>query len=159
MSQPAVSEKKNKNLRKAHKPKHTEVSATPVEAQVEEIAEVAQPTAPNLQGATPAEEVVTAITADPEPMAAMMDDQLLAKVEGTCKSTAFPKSVIPSPVRASTPVQEPSPHREPTPVRDPSPHREPTLLGSLLRNSLPYLSPNPNRQRNPFLFGVPPQLN
>ncbi|KAL6506754.1 hypothetical protein OROHE_022586 [Orobanche hederae] len=90
MSQPAVPEKKKKKLRKAHKPKPTEVSATPVEAQVEEIAEVTQPTAPNLQGATPAEEIVTAITVDPEPMAAMTDDQLLAKVEGTCESTAFP---------------------------------------------------------------------
>ncbi|KAL6580824.1 hypothetical protein OROMI_006747 [Orobanche minor] len=83
VSQPAVPEKKRKKLRKAHKPKPTEVSATPVEAQVEEIAEVAQPTAPNLEAATPAEEVVTAITADPEPMVAMTDDQLLAKVEGT----------------------------------------------------------------------------
>ncbi|KAL6508862.1 hypothetical protein OROHE_021421 [Orobanche hederae] len=123
--QPAAPEKKKKKLRKAHKPKPTEVSATPVEAQDEEIAEVAQPTAPNLQGATPAEEVVTAISADPEPMAAMTDDQLLAKVEGTGESTAFSESVIPSPVRASTPVQDPSPHREPTPVRDPSPLREP----------------------------------
>ncbi|KAL6580817.1 hypothetical protein OROMI_006740 [Orobanche minor] len=74
VSQPAVPEKKRKKLRKTHKPKPTEVSATHVEAQVEEIAEVAQPTAPNLQGATHAAEVVTAITADPEPMAAMMDD-------------------------------------------------------------------------------------
>ncbi|KAL6536727.1 hypothetical protein OROMI_026308 [Orobanche minor] len=52
--QPAAM-KKNK-LRKAHKPKPTEVSATPVEAQVEKSTEVAQPTAINLQGATPAEE-------------------------------------------------------------------------------------------------------
>ncbi|KAL6556952.1 hypothetical protein OROHE_006828 [Orobanche hederae] len=54
VSQPAVPAKKRKKLMKAHKPKPTEVSATPVEAQVEEIDEVAQPTAPNLQGATPA---------------------------------------------------------------------------------------------------------
>ncbi|KAL6570135.1 hypothetical protein OROMI_014649 [Orobanche minor] len=53
--QPAAPEKKKKKLRKAHKPKPTEVSATPVEAQDEDIVEVAQPTAPNLQGATSAE--------------------------------------------------------------------------------------------------------
>ncbi|KAL6563182.1 hypothetical protein OROHE_005769 [Orobanche hederae] len=104
VSQPAAPEKKKKKLRKAHKPKPTEVSATPVEAQVEETAEVAQPTALNLQGATHAEKVVTAISADPERMAAMMEDQLLAKVEGTGESTAFPESVIPSPVRVS--IQE-----------------------------------------------------
>ncbi|KAL6565667.1 hypothetical protein OROHE_004722 [Orobanche hederae] len=56
----------------------------------------------------------------------MTDDQLLANVEGTSESTAFPESVIPSPVRASTPIQDPSPHRESSPVRDPSPLREPT---------------------------------
>ncbi|KAL6577129.1 hypothetical protein OROMI_011405 [Orobanche minor] len=44
-------------------------------------------------------------------MADMTDDQLLANVEGTGESTAFPESVIPSPVRASTPIQDPSPHR------------------------------------------------
>ncbi|KAL6557867.1 hypothetical protein OROMI_018217 [Orobanche minor] len=104
--QPAAPKKKKKKLRKAHKPKPTEVSATPIEAQVEETAEVAQSTAPNLQGATPAEEVVTAISADPEPMAAMTNDQLLAKVEGTGESTAFSELSV----RASTPVQDPSPH-------------------------------------------------
>ncbi|KAL6535995.1 hypothetical protein OROHE_012839 [Orobanche hederae] len=124
-SQPAVPEKKKK-LKKAHKPKPTEVTATPVEAPIEENAEVAQPTALNLQGATPAEEVVTAISADPELMAAMTDAQLLANVEGTGESNAFPESVIPSPIRVSTPIQDPSPHREPSPVRDPSPLKAPT---------------------------------
>ncbi|KAL6584367.1 hypothetical protein OROMI_003656 [Orobanche minor] len=47
--QPAAPAMKKKKLRKAHKPKPTEVSATPVEAQVEKSAEVAQPTAINLQ--------------------------------------------------------------------------------------------------------------
>ncbi|KAL6579237.1 hypothetical protein OROMI_009453 [Orobanche minor] len=52
-SQPAVAVQKKKKLRKAHKPKRTEVTTTPVEAQVEENAEVVQPNALNLQGATP----------------------------------------------------------------------------------------------------------
>ncbi|KAL6563058.1 hypothetical protein OROHE_005645 [Orobanche hederae] len=125
-SQPAAPEKKNKKLRKAHKPKPTEVTTTPVEAPIEENAEVAQPTDLNLQGATPAEEVVTAISADPEPLAAMTDDQLLANVEGTGESPAFPESGVTAPVMVSTPVQDPSPHREPSPVWDPSPPREPT---------------------------------
>ncbi|KAL6575417.1 hypothetical protein OROMI_012702 [Orobanche minor] len=103
-SQPAVPVQKKKKLRKAHKPKPIEVISTPVEAQAEENAEVAQPTALNLQGATLAEEVVTAISADPEPMAAMTDDQLLANVEGTGESTAFPELFIAAPVRVSTPV-------------------------------------------------------
>ncbi|KAL6522990.1 hypothetical protein OROMI_031338 [Orobanche minor] len=111
-SQPVIPVQKKKKLRKAHKPKPTEVTATPVEAQAEENAEVAQPTALNLQGATPAEEVVTAISVDPEPMEAMTDDQLLANVEGIGESTA---SVVTAPVRVSTPVQDPSPHREPSP--------------------------------------------
>ncbi|KAL6551403.1 hypothetical protein OROMI_021891 [Orobanche minor] len=117
-SSPAIPEKK-----KTHKPKPTEVAATPAEAQTQKNAEVAQPTAHNLQGATPAEEVVAAIYADLGPMAAMTDDQLLAKVEGTCESTAFLESVAASPVRVSTPVQDPSPHRVPSPARDPSPIR------------------------------------
>ncbi|KAL6554590.1 hypothetical protein OROHE_007613 [Orobanche hederae] len=115
-SSPVVPEKRKKKLRKAHKPKPTAVTPTHVEAQTEENAEVAQPTALNLQGATPAEEVVTAISADPEPMAAMTDDQLLANVEGTGESTAFPKSVVTAPVKVSTPVQAPSPYRVPSPV-------------------------------------------
>ncbi|KAL6582444.1 hypothetical protein OROMI_006458 [Orobanche minor] len=126
VSQPAAPEKKKKNLRKAHKPKPTEVTATHVEAPIEENAEVVQPTALNLQGATPAEEVVTAISADPEPLAAMPDNQLLSNVEGTGESPAFPESCVTAPVRVSTPVQDPSPHREPSPVRDPYPLREPT---------------------------------
>ncbi|KAL6563094.1 hypothetical protein OROHE_005681 [Orobanche hederae] len=166
--QPAAPEKKKKKLRKVHKSKPAEVSATPVEAQVEETGEVAQPTAPNLQGATPAEEVVTAISADPEPMAAMTEDQLLAKVEGTGESTAFPESVIPSPVRASTPVQDPSPHREPTPVRDPSPLREPTPVriptskqapipvtdSSPTVKPIPVRSPSPTQLINDTLLSV-----
>ncbi|KAL6586117.1 hypothetical protein OROMI_002761 [Orobanche minor] len=166
--QPAAPEKKKKKLRKAHKPKPTEVSATPVEAQVEKSAEVAQPTALNLQGATPAEEVVTAISADPEPMAAMTDDQLLAKVEGTGESTAFPESVIPSPERASTLVQDPSPHREPIPVRDPSPLREPTPVriptseqapipitdSSPTVKPIPARSPSPTQLINDTLLSV-----
>ncbi|KAL6543447.1 hypothetical protein OROHE_010069 [Orobanche hederae] len=166
--QPAAPEKKKKKLRKAHKPKPTEVSATLVEVQVEETAEVAQPTAPNLQGATLTEEVVTAISADPEPMAAMTEDQLLAKVEGTGESTAFPESVIPSPVRASTPVQDPSPHREPTPVRDPSPLRQPTPVriptseqapipvtdSSPTVKPIPVRSPSPTQLINDTLLSV-----
>ncbi|KAL6585842.1 hypothetical protein OROMI_002486 [Orobanche minor] len=127
-SQHVAPVQKKKKLRKAHKPKPTEVTATPVEAQVEENAEVAQHTALNLQGATPAEEVVTTISSDPEPMGAMTDDQLLANLEGTGESTAFPESVFTAPVRFSTPVQDPSPYREPSPARDPSPLREPTPI-------------------------------
>ncbi|KAL6513712.1 hypothetical protein OROHE_019572 [Orobanche hederae] len=104
----AAPEKKKKKLRKAHKPKPTEVTTTPVEAQVEESAEVAQPTALNQQGATPAKEVVAAISADPEPMAVTTDDQLLANFEGTGESTVFPESVVIAPVRVYTPVQDPS---------------------------------------------------
>ncbi|KAL6568828.1 hypothetical protein OROHE_003569 [Orobanche hederae] len=128
VSQPAAPGKKKKKLRKAHKPKPTEVTTTPVEAPIEENAEVAQPTALNLQGATPGEEVVTAISADPEPLAATMDNQLLANIEGTGESPAFPESGVTTPVRVSTPIQDPSPHREPSPVRDPSPLREPTPI-------------------------------
>ncbi|KAL6557577.1 hypothetical protein OROMI_017927 [Orobanche minor] len=126
VSQPAAPEKKKKKLMKAHKPKPTEVTITPVEAPIEENAEVAQPTALNLQGATPAEEVVTVISADPDPLAAMTDNQLLANIEGTGESPAFPESGVTALVRVSTPVQDPSPNREPSPVRDPSPLREPT---------------------------------
>ncbi|KAL6531451.1 hypothetical protein OROMI_027814 [Orobanche minor] len=168
MPQPAAPEKKKKKLRKAHKPKHTEVLTTPVETQVEKSAEVAQPTALNLQVATPAEEVVTTISADPEPMADMTEDQLLAKVEGTGESTAFPESFIPSPVRAYTPVQDPSPHREPTPVRYPSPLREPTpvriptseqALIPVINSSptvkpIPVRSPSPTQLINDTLLSV-----
>ncbi|KAL6570226.1 hypothetical protein OROMI_014740 [Orobanche minor] len=118
--------KKKKKVKKAHKSKPTEVTTTHVEAQTEENAEVDQPTALNLHGETPAEEVVTAIYADPEPMAATMDDQLLANIEGTGESTAFLESVVTAPVRVSTPVQDPYPHMEPSPVRDPSPLKAPT---------------------------------
>ncbi|KAL6562840.1 hypothetical protein OROHE_005427 [Orobanche hederae] len=158
-SQPAVPEKKKK-LKKVHKPKPTEVTTTPVEAQTEENDEVAQPTPLNLQGATPAEEVVTAISADPELMAAMTDDQLLAKVEGTGESTAIPESVIPSPVRVSTPVQVPSPHREPSPVRDPSPLREPTpvRIPSLEQASIPITDPKPTEIPIPVRSPSPTQL-
>ncbi|KAL6579236.1 hypothetical protein OROMI_009452 [Orobanche minor] len=158
--QPAAPKKKKKKLRKAHKPKPTEVSATPVETQVEETAEVAQPTAPNLQGATPAEEVVTAISADPEPMAAMTEDQLLAKVEGTGESTAFSESVIPSPVRVFTPVQDPSPHREPTLVRDPSPLREPTpvRIPTSEQSPIPVTDSSPTEKPIPVRSPSPTQL-
>ncbi|KAL6579418.1 hypothetical protein OROMI_009634 [Orobanche minor] len=128
VSQPAAPDKKKKKLRKAHKPKPTEVTTTPVEAPIEENAKVAQPTALNLQGATPREEVVTAISADPEPLAATMDNQLLANIEGTGESPVFPESGVTTPLRVSTPIQDPSPHREPSPVRDPSPLREPTPI-------------------------------
>ncbi|KAL6580420.1 hypothetical protein OROMI_008444 [Orobanche minor] len=154
--QPAAPDKKKKKLRKVHKSKPTEVSATPVEAQVEEIAEVAQPTAPNLQGATPAEEVVTAISAGPEPMAAMTEDQLLAKVEGTGESTTFPESVIPSPVRASKPVQDPSPLREPTPVRIPTSEQAPIPVtdSSPTVKPIPVQSPSPTQLINDTLLSV-----
>ncbi|KAL6547967.1 hypothetical protein OROHE_009672 [Orobanche hederae] len=159
-SQPAVPEKKKKKLGKAHKPKPTEVSAPPVETQDEEIAEVAQPNAPNLQGATPAEELVTAIIVDLEPMAAMTDDQLLAKVEGTGESTSFPESVIPSPVRVSTPVHDPSLHREPTPARDPSPLREPTpvRIPSSEQAPIPVTEPKPTENPIPVRSPSPTQL-
>ncbi|KAL6557533.1 hypothetical protein OROMI_017883 [Orobanche minor] len=60
-SHPAAPEKRKKKLKKAHKPKPTKVTATPVEAQTKENTEVAQPTALNLQGTTPAEEVVVRV--------------------------------------------------------------------------------------------------
>ncbi|KAL6531009.1 hypothetical protein OROHE_014491 [Orobanche hederae] len=144
-SQLAVPVQKKKKLRKAHKPKPTEVTATPVEAQAEKNVEVAQPTALNLQGATPAEEVVIAISADPEPMASMTDDQLLANVEGTGDSTALPESVVTAHVRVSTPVQDPTPHREQSPVRGPSPLREPTpvRIRTLEQASIPVTDPKP----------------
>ncbi|KAL6535127.1 hypothetical protein OROMI_026501 [Orobanche minor] len=91
--QPAAPEMKKKKLRKAHKPKPTEVSATPVEAQVEKSAEVAQPTAINLQGSTPAEE-----------------STIHSPVRA---STTVQDS---SPHREPTPVRDPSPFREPTHV-------------------------------------------
>ncbi|KAL6515130.1 hypothetical protein OROHE_018762 [Orobanche hederae] len=144
-SLPAVPVQKKKKLKKARKSKPTEVTATPVEAQTEENAEVAQPTALNLQGATPAKEVVTAISMDPEPMAAKTDDQLLASVEGTGESTAFPESVATAPIRVSTPVLDPSPHREPTPVRDPSPLRAPSpvKISSSEQAPIPVIDPKP----------------
>ncbi|KAL6566695.1 hypothetical protein OROMI_015099 [Orobanche minor] len=144
-SHPAVPVQKKKKLRKSYKSEPTEVTATPVEAQLEENAEVAQPTAINLQGATSAEEVVTAIFVDPEPMAAMADDQLLANVEGTGESTTFPESIVTAPVRVSTLVQDPSPHREPSPVQDPSPLRAPTpiRIPSLEQASIPIIDPKP----------------
>ncbi|KAL6554730.1 hypothetical protein OROHE_007469 [Orobanche hederae] len=150
-SPPAVPEKKKKKIKKARKPKPTEVSATPVEAPTQENAEVAQPTAHNLQGATPTEEVVAAIYADPELMAAMMDDQLLAKVEGTGESTAFLESVVTSPIRVSTPIQDPSPHRVPSPVRDPSPIRVPTLV----RNPSSKQAPIPVTDPKPTEIPIP----
>ncbi|KAL6547324.1 hypothetical protein OROMI_023045 [Orobanche minor] len=144
VSQPAAPEKKKKKLRKAHKPKPTEVTATPVGAPIEETAEVAQPIVLNLQGATPAE-VVTAISADPEPLAATTDNQLLANVEGTGESPAFPESGVTAPVRVSTPVQDPSPHREPSPGWEPSPLREPTPVRtpSSEQASIPVTDPKP----------------
>ncbi|KAL6552713.1 hypothetical protein OROHE_008077 [Orobanche hederae] len=159
-SQPAVPEKKKKKLKKVHKSKPTEVTATLVDAQTEENAEVAQPTALNLQGATPAEEVVTAISADPKPMAATMDDQLLANVEGTGESTAFPESVVTAPVRVYTPVQDPSSHREPSPVRDPSPLRAPTpvRIPSSEQASIPVTDPKPIEIPIPVRSPSPTQL-
>ncbi|KAL6572641.1 hypothetical protein OROMI_013599 [Orobanche minor] len=103
---PRAVPEKNK-LKKSHKPKPRELPAAPVEAQSLEIADVAaslaQPTTQNLRGTTPTEEIVAAIYGDPEPMAAMTDDQLFAKVEGTGESTAFIESVVTSPVRVYTP--------------------------------------------------------
>ncbi|KAL6572508.1 hypothetical protein OROMI_013466 [Orobanche minor] len=61
-SPPVILEKKKKKLKKAHKPKPTEVAAIPVEAQIEINAEVAQPTAHNLQCATPTEDVVAIVS-------------------------------------------------------------------------------------------------
>ncbi|KAL6554751.1 hypothetical protein OROHE_007490 [Orobanche hederae] len=151
----AAPQKKKKKLRKAHKPKPTEVTATPVEAQVEETAEVGQPTALNLQGATPTEEVVTAISANPEPMAATTDDQLLANVEGTGESTAFPESVVTAPVRVSTPVQDPSPHREPTPIQDPSPLRAPTHVRIPSSEQAPIPVTDPKQTEIPILVRSP----
>ncbi|KAL6576471.1 hypothetical protein OROHE_000252 [Orobanche hederae] len=101
-SQPAVPEKKKKKVKKAHKPKPTEVTATPV-------------------------------------------NQLLANVEGTGESTAFPELVVTAPVRVSTPVQDPSPHKEPSPVRDPSPLRTltPVRIPTSEQASIPVTDPKP----------------
>ncbi|KAL6555691.1 hypothetical protein OROHE_006965 [Orobanche hederae] len=159
-SQPALPEKKKKKLKKAHKLKPIEVTATPVEAQIEENTEMAQPTAHNLQGATPAEEVVTAISADPEPMAAMTDDQLLDKVEGTGESTAFFESAVTSSVRVSTPIQDPSPHMVPSPVREPSPLRAPTPVSipTSEQASIPVTDPKPTEIPIPVRSPSPTQI-
>ncbi|KAL6522260.1 hypothetical protein OROHE_016813 [Orobanche hederae] len=155
-----VPEKKKKKLKKARKPKSTEVTATPVEAQIQENAEVAQPTAQYLQDATPAEEVVTAISADPEPMAATTDDKLLAKVEGISESAAFLESVGTSPVRVSTPIQDPSPHRVPSHVRDPSPIRVPTPVRnpSSEQAPIPVTDPKPSEIPIPVRSPSPTQI-
>ncbi|KAL6569927.1 hypothetical protein OROMI_014441 [Orobanche minor] len=97
MPQPAAPVLKNKKLRKAHKSKPTEVSATPVEDQIEKSSEVAQPTATNLQGATPAED-----SANRSPVRVSTPAQ------------------DPSPHGEPTPVRDRSPIREPTPVRIPT---------------------------------------
>ncbi|KAL6550508.1 hypothetical protein OROMI_020996 [Orobanche minor] len=132
-----------KKHKKAHKPKPIEVPAPPVEAATHEISEVgpptSQPTEQLLQGVTPAEETAPAPSADPKPMAAMMDEQLFAKLEGTGESAAFNESVVTSPVWAPIPLQAPSPNRVPSPVRDPSPIRVPTPV----KDSSPKQAPIP----------------
>ncbi|KAL6528095.1 hypothetical protein OROHE_015045 [Orobanche hederae] len=136
-------------------------------AQVEETPEVAQPTAPNLQGATPTEEVVTAISGS-RANGGYDGRSTTFQSSRNSESTAFPESVIPSPVRASTPVQDPSPHSEPTPVRDPSPLREPTPVriptseqapipvtdSSPTEKPIPVRSPSPTQLINGTLLSV-----
>ncbi|KAL6588004.1 hypothetical protein OROMI_000982 [Orobanche minor] len=102
----SVSDKKSslaahikKKHKKAHKPKPTEVSITPVEAPTSEIDEVShpstQPTEQRLQGATPVKDTAAAPSANSEPMAATKNEQLFAK-EGTGESTAFEESKVAS---------------------------------------------------------------
>ncbi|KAL6525371.1 hypothetical protein OROHE_015678 [Orobanche hederae] len=132
MSQPAP-EKKKKKLRKAHKPKPTEVSATPIEAPVEKSAEVAQPTTVNLQGATPAEE-----SANRSPVRVSTPAQ------------------DPSPHREPTPVRDPSPIREPTPVRIPTSEQAsiPITDSSPTAKPIPVRSPSPTQLINDTLLSV-----
>ncbi|KAL6570162.1 hypothetical protein OROMI_014676 [Orobanche minor] len=131
--QPAAPEKKKKKLRKAHKPKPTEVSATPVEAQVEKSAEVAQPTAINLQGATPAEE-----SANRSPVRASTPAQ------------------DPSPHREPTPVRDPSPIREPTLVRIPTSEQAsiPVADSNPTVKPIRVRSPSPTQLINDTLLSV-----
>ncbi|KAL6562863.1 hypothetical protein OROHE_005450 [Orobanche hederae] len=131
--QPAAPEKRKKKLRKAHKPKPTEVSATPVEAQVEKSAEVAQPTAINQQGATPAEE--SAIRSPVRASTPVQD---------------------PSPHREPTPVRDPSPFREPTPVRIPTSEQAsiPVTDSSPTVKPIPVRSSSPTQLINDTLLSV-----
>ncbi|KAL6552559.1 hypothetical protein OROHE_007923 [Orobanche hederae] len=131
--QPAAPEKKKKKLRKAHKPKPTEVSATPVEAQVEKSTEVAQPTAINLQGATPAEE--SAIRSPVRASTPVQD---------------------PSPHREPTPVRDPSPFREPTPDKIPTSEQAPIPVtdSSPTVTPIPVRSPSPTQLINDTLLSV-----
>ncbi|KAL6523135.1 hypothetical protein OROHE_016430 [Orobanche hederae] len=93
-------------------------------------------------------------------MAAMTDDQLLANVQGTSESTAFPESVVTAPVRVSTPVQDPSPHRVLSPVRDPSPLRVPTpvRIPSSEQASIPVTDLKPTEIPIPVRSPSPTQL-
>ncbi|KAL6549651.1 hypothetical protein OROHE_008382 [Orobanche hederae] len=133
VSQPAAPEKKKKKLRKAHKPKPTEVSTTPVEAQVEKSAGVAQPTAIKLQGATPAEE--SAIRSPVRASTPVQD---------------------PSPHRETTPVRDPSPFRDPTPIRIPTSEQAsiPVTDSSPTVKPIPVRSPSPTQLINDTLLSV-----
>ncbi|KAL6575306.1 hypothetical protein OROMI_012591 [Orobanche minor] len=125
--------KRKKKLRKALKPKPTEVSATPVEAQVKKSAKVAQPTATNLQGETPAE-----------------DSANLSHVRVSTPAQDL------SPHREPTPVRDPSPTREPTPVRIPSLEQAsiPVTDSSPTAIPIPVRSPSPTQLINDTLLSV-----
>ncbi|KAL6538806.1 hypothetical protein OROMI_025132 [Orobanche minor] len=139
-----------KKIKNTHKAKPTEVPATPIEAQIGEIAEVApsvaQPTVQHLQGIT---------SVDPEPMAAMMNEQLFAKVEGSGESVVFIESAVASPVRVSTPIQDPYPHRVPSPVHDPSPIRVLTPV----RTPFPEQASIPVADPIPIVIPIPVRIS
>ncbi|KAL6564937.1 hypothetical protein OROMI_016387 [Orobanche minor] len=149
----------NKKHKKAHKPKPTEVLATLVEAPTLEIVEVApsvaQPTVQHLQGTYPMEKIVTAPSADPEPMAAMMDEQLFANQEGTSETTTLNESVVASPIRSPTPIHYPYPNRLPSLVRDPSYIRVPTPVGESSPKQAPIPVADPNPTETPVTIRSP----
>ncbi|KAL6542460.1 hypothetical protein OROMI_024062 [Orobanche minor] len=109
-SQPAAPVLKKKKLRKANKPKPTEVSATLVEDQVVRSAEVAQPTTTNLQGAIPAED-----SANQSPV------RVSTPVQDPSPIREPTPVRIPTSEQASIPVTDSRPTVKPIPVRSPSP--------------------------------------
>ncbi|KAL6588030.1 hypothetical protein OROMI_001008 [Orobanche minor] len=106
---------------------------TRVEAQVEKSAEVAQPTATNLQGATPAED-----SANQSPVRVSTPAQ------------------DPSPHREPTSVRDPSSIREPTPVRIPTSEQAsiPVTDSSPTVKLIPVRSPSPTQLINDTLLSV-----
>ncbi|KAL6540785.1 hypothetical protein OROMI_024668 [Orobanche minor] len=104
-------ENPKKKLRKAHKPKPTGIPVIPINAQNADVA-------PAKSLSTTAEETATVRGIDPEPLAAMTDDLLFAKLEGTGESADHIELTATSPIRDPIPEQDPSPTRVPTPYLD-----------------------------------------